>query len=107
MVFSSRISILKWEAYFLLPDSDIIHLNVAGTSLVVLDTSEAATELLERRSSIYSDRFSLVLLCHANIREHVLQSQDADDQRVDGLGLQFRFHGIWSVLWQCSMKNNP
>ncbi|KAF8218550.1 cytochrome P450 [Tricholoma matsutake] len=43
----------KWCKEF---DSEIIHLNVAGTSLVVLDTSEATTELLERRSSIYSDR---------------------------------------------------
>ena len=37
-------------------ESDIIHLSAGGTSLVVLDTAEAATELLERRSSIYSDR---------------------------------------------------
>ena len=42
--------------YGLFLDSDIIHLNVAGTSLIVLDTSEATTELFERRSSIYSDR---------------------------------------------------
>jgi len=45
----------------LLTDSDIIHLSVAGTSLVVLDTSEAATELLEKRSSIYSDRYLFVV----------------------------------------------
>jgi len=45
---------------FLLADSDIIHLNVVGTSMVVLDTSEAANELLERRSLIYSDRYRLV-----------------------------------------------
>ncbi len=38
------------------PDTDILYLNVAGTSLVVLDTSEAAMELLEKRSSIYSGR---------------------------------------------------
>lgn len=37
-------------------DSDIIHLNVAGTSIVVLDTLEVANELLDQRSAIYSDR---------------------------------------------------
>ncbi|KAF8240485.1 cytochrome P450 [Tricholoma matsutake] len=49
----------KWCKEF---DSDIIHLNVAGTSLVVLDTSEATTELLERRSSIYSDRARMPMM---------------------------------------------
>lgn len=39
-------------------DTDILHLNLAGTTLIVLDTSEAATELLERRSSIYSGRYA-------------------------------------------------
>jgi len=42
-------------------ETDILYLNVAGTSLVVLDTSEAATELLEKRSSIYSGRSLLFL----------------------------------------------
>ncbi|KAJ7137205.1 cytochrome P450 [Mycena epipterygia] len=37
-------------------NSDIIHLNFAGTSVIVLSSLEAAEELLERRSSIYSDR---------------------------------------------------
>ncbi|KAF8231005.1 cytochrome P450 [Tricholoma matsutake] len=48
----------KWCKEF---DSEIIHLNIAGTSLVVLDTSEATTELLERRSSIYSDRARMLM----------------------------------------------
>ncbi|KAK7018237.1 cytochrome P450 [Favolaschia claudopus] len=37
-------------------DSDIIHLNVAGTSVIVLSTFEASDALFEKRSSIYSDR---------------------------------------------------
>ena len=37
--------------------TDILYLNVAGTSIVVLDTAEAVLELLEKRSSIYSDRY--------------------------------------------------
>ncbi|KAG6908816.1 hypothetical protein DXG01_003169 [Tephrocybe rancida] len=36
--------------------SDIIHLDVLGKSIIVLDTAEAATELLEKKSSIYSGR---------------------------------------------------
>ncbi len=41
-------------------DTDIIHLDVAGTSIVVLNTVEAATELLDNRSAIYSSRFASV-----------------------------------------------
>jgi hypothetical protein len=37
-------------------DSDIIHLNVAGASIIVLNSVEAANDLLVKRSSIYSDR---------------------------------------------------
>lgn len=37
-------------------NSDIIHLDVLGTSIIVLDTAEAAAELLEKRSSMYSGR---------------------------------------------------
>ncbi|KAG5650876.1 hypothetical protein H0H81_010676 [Sphagnurus paluster] len=36
--------------------SDIIHLDVAGTSIIVLDSEEAITDLLEKRSSLYSGR---------------------------------------------------
>jgi hypothetical protein len=37
-------------------DSDIIHLNVAGTSIIVLSSAEAVNDLFERRSAVYSDR---------------------------------------------------
>ncbi|KAG6902124.1 hypothetical protein C0995_004070 [Termitomyces sp. Mi166 len=43
----------KWCKEF---GSDIIHLNVAGTSIIVLDNAQLATELLEKKSSIYSSR---------------------------------------------------
>ncbi|KAJ7230253.1 cytochrome P450 [Mycena pura] len=49
----------QWESYHRWSqefDSDIIHLDVAGTSIVVLSSMEAARELFERRSSLYSDR---------------------------------------------------
>ncbi|KAF8877181.1 cytochrome P450 [Infundibulicybe gibba] len=43
-------------------NSDIIHLEVAGTSIVVLDTSEATTELFERKSSLYSSRARMPMI---------------------------------------------
>ncbi|KAI9439721.1 cytochrome P450 [Lactarius indigo] len=36
--------------------SDIVHLELLGTHLVVLNSEKAANDLLEKRSSIYSDR---------------------------------------------------
>ncbi|KAF9476783.1 cytochrome P450 [Pholiota conissans] len=36
--------------------TDILHLNVAGTHLIILDTLETAADLMEKRSSIYSNR---------------------------------------------------
>lgn len=39
-------------------DSDVIYVNLAGTSVIVLNTYEAAMELLEKRSSIYSSRYA-------------------------------------------------
>ncbi|KAJ7189269.1 cytochrome P450 [Mycena filopes] len=42
--------------------SDILHFNLAGKSLVVLSSWTAADDLLERRSSIYSDRSSFPML---------------------------------------------
>lgn len=48
-------SVMRESAYSTL-GTDILYINVLGTSLVVLDSSEAATDLLERRSSRYSGR---------------------------------------------------
>ncbi|KAJ7836430.1 cytochrome P450, partial [Mycena leptocephala] len=50
---------LEWSKQF---NSDIIHLNAAGTSIVVLSSMEAVKELFERRSSLYSDRPSTPML---------------------------------------------
>ncbi|KAF5366453.1 hypothetical protein D9758_009803 [Tetrapyrgos nigripes] len=36
--------------------SDIIHLDIAGSSVLVVNTSEAAFELMDRRSALYSSR---------------------------------------------------
>ncbi|KAJ7584750.1 cytochrome P450 [Mycena floridula] len=55
----------EWETYHRWCKelhTDIIHLDVVGTSIVVLDTAEAATELLDKRSAIYSDRPRMVMV---------------------------------------------
>ena len=38
------------------PESDILHLNLAGVGMLVINSQEAAVELLERRGTIYSSR---------------------------------------------------
>ncbi|KAI9445986.1 cytochrome P450 [Lactarius indigo] len=42
--------------------SDVIHVDVMGSHIVILNSIKAANELLEKRSSIYSDRPHLVVL---------------------------------------------
>ena len=37
-------------------DTDILHLDMMGSHLVVLSSSDVATDLLEQRSVIYADR---------------------------------------------------
>jgi len=39
-----------------LADSDIIHVNALGTSIVILNSYEVAVNILDKRSSIYSSR---------------------------------------------------
>ena len=36
--------------------SDLLHVDVLGTHIVVINSVKAANELLEKRSSVYSDR---------------------------------------------------
>jgi hypothetical protein len=44
-----------------LADSDIIHVNALGTSMVILNSYKVATDLLDARSSIYSSRWVSVV----------------------------------------------
>lgn len=41
---------------FSLADSDIVRVSALGMNIVVANTLEVATELLDKRSAIYSDR---------------------------------------------------
>ncbi|KAJ7281442.1 cytochrome P450 [Mycena rebaudengoi] len=55
----------EWETYMEWSkkyDSDIIHLNAVGTSMIVLSSAEAINDLLEKRSSTYSDRSPLLMV---------------------------------------------
>ncbi|KAF8595467.1 cytochrome P450 [Ceratobasidium sp. AG-I] len=48
-------------------ESDIVSFTVMGQVTIVLNSNEAATELLAKRSSIYSDRPQLPMLCNPNL----------------------------------------
>ena len=37
-------------------DSDIIHVNALGTSMIILNSYKVATDLLDQKSSTYSSR---------------------------------------------------
>ena len=37
-------------------ESDVTYVNVAGSPIVILNTYEAAVELLEKRGNLYDDR---------------------------------------------------
>ncbi|KAJ7720165.1 cytochrome P450 [Mycena metata] len=50
---------IEWSGQF---NSDIIHLDAAGTSIVVISSMETVKDLFEKRSSLYSDRPRAVML---------------------------------------------
>ncbi|KAF7980673.1 hypothetical protein HWV62_37101 [Athelia sp. TMB] len=55
----------EWIDYRIMSEkynSDIIYLNVLGTPIVVLNSFDAVTELLEKRAAIYSDRPHFVMV---------------------------------------------
>ncbi|GBE86826.1 cytochrome P450 [Sparassis crispa] len=43
-------------------NSDVIYVNAAGTPVIVLNSAEAAYDLLKKRSSIYSDRMRMAMV---------------------------------------------
>ncbi|KAJ3540447.1 hypothetical protein NMY22_g4293 [Coprinellus aureogranulatus] len=43
-------------------NTDVLYINIAGTDIVVLDSSKAATDLLESRSSLYSGRARMPMI---------------------------------------------
>ncbi|KAJ7769656.1 cytochrome P450 [Mycena maculata] len=53
------ITYMEWSKKY---NSDVLHLNVAGTSIIILSSAEAANELLEKRAGVYSDRARLPMV---------------------------------------------
>lgn len=43
-------------------EGDVVHLNMMGQHMIFLNSPEAAVDLLEKRSNIYSDRIYLPML---------------------------------------------
>ena len=48
---------VDWSSLTSIPGSNIIYLNVLGTHIIVLNSVKAVNEVLEKRSSTYSDRY--------------------------------------------------
>ena len=55
-IVSEQVLMPPPSLFWSLKDTDILHLEVPGQSIIVLNSYEAAKELLERRSAIYSSR---------------------------------------------------
>ena len=51
-----------WQSFTGILGSDIIYLNVLGTNIIVLNSVEAVSEVLEKRSSTYSSRYEPSLM---------------------------------------------
>ncbi|RDB17663.1 hypothetical protein Hypma_001219 [Hypsizygus marmoreus] len=51
---------------------DVIHLSLLGQSVIVLNSVQAATDLLDKRSAIYSDRPQLMSLKLLGFADHAL-----------------------------------
>ncbi|KAJ7276762.1 hypothetical protein C8J57DRAFT_1584017 [Mycena rebaudengoi] len=58
---------MKWSEQY---NSDIIHLDVTGSSIIVLNSVKAANDLLLKRSSIYSDRFNAIWRARRRLFQH-------------------------------------
>jgi hypothetical protein len=61
---------------FLSSSGGIVHIKVLGRSMVFVNTAELAYELLEKRSSIYSDRCHLPMVVDLYVIPPFLDSVD-------------------------------
>ncbi|KAF8656961.1 hypothetical protein AX16_002316 [Volvariella volvacea WC 439] len=56
----------EWKVYAewgKIYDPDVIHLNLAGRSMIIINSIDAAKELLERRSASYSSKPTFPMIC--------------------------------------------
>lgn len=51
------LSLLARHATLIISGSDVVHVDVLGTHMVIVNSTKAANELFDKRSSIYSDRY--------------------------------------------------
>ena len=50
------------DAWLILNTGDVVHIKIFGQPVVILNSLQASRDLLDKRSSIYSDRPRFVLL---------------------------------------------
>ncbi len=50
-------SLQACHATLIVSGSDVVHTDVLGTHMVIINSAKAANELFDKRSSIYSDRY--------------------------------------------------
>lgn len=53
---------LKSSKHIYSPDSDIVYYNVLGSHLLVINSFEAARDLLDKKGALYSSRPRLVMI---------------------------------------------
>ncbi|KAF5363832.1 hypothetical protein D9756_001140 [Leucocoprinus leucothites] len=75
-----------WAEWGKIYNTDILHLEVPGQSIIILNSYDAAKELLERRSAIYSSRPASVML-----------------QELSGFGFQFGLMP-YGELWRARRR---
>ncbi|KDQ32770.1 hypothetical protein PLEOSDRAFT_1098754 [Pleurotus ostreatus PC15] len=62
----------EYGEYWTFLGSDVVHLEALGNHIVVLDSVEAANDLLEKRSAIYSDRPHILVFDMVGMNDIVL-----------------------------------
>lgn len=50
------LSLQARHAILIVSGSDVVHVDVLGTHMIIVNSTKAAKELFDKRSSIYSDR---------------------------------------------------
>lgn len=79
---------------------DVIHLHFLGRSVIVLNSVEAAVDLLEKRSNNYSDRPRFVMFELRVSRSDFMNllSDQLPTRNQDGLGEDFDIHELWENI---------
>ncbi|KAI0793833.1 cytochrome P450 [Fomes fomentarius] len=88
-------------------NTDILRLNALGLNIIVLDTLEAATELLDRRSSIYSGRPRMVMLNElAGFGWNFASMDYGEDWRVCRKMARLDFHSASFAKYRPTLRNH-